>query len=330
MHVAIVGYGSAGKRHLRNFRELGAEVCVADPSGLRHAQMLATSPDIPFYDTFKDLLRDRQIDAAVICTPPHLHLEMLHRAIGRDVHCLVEKPLSTSSMAVSLNLPDEIAKRQLKVMVGYNMRLHPVLQRARSHIRSGLLGDIHYIRAHCGQYLPDWHPGEDYRKFFASKASEGGGALLEMSHEIDFVPWLIGQQPMSVSCITRCVPSLEMDAENLVELSLTFSGGPVASIHLDMLDRVFRRNILIVCSHGSLEVDLVKNTLCMQLRLDEEILLEYPTFERNQLFMDEATSFLECVQNGDAATPSIEDGLQVLRIVAAARTSAESGEVIHL
>ena len=84
------------------------------------------------------------------------------------------------------------AEAQRQVMVGYNLRFHPGLVRLKSWCSSRPLGGSSACAPTVGEYLPDWHPWEDYRHGYSARRDLGGGAVLTLSHELDAVCWLLG------------------------------------------------------------------------------------------------------------------------------------------
>ena len=217
MRIYVVGLGSAGRRHLANARALGYD---ADGGRLDDAERFAP-------------------DAIVIASVTSAHLDGLHWAVEHGAHALVEKPLAASSAGVAKALA-AAEQAGLTVAVGYNLRFHPAIEEILRAIRAGRIGRLLGVRAEVGQYLPDWHPEQDYRASYAARAELGGGALLTLSHEPDYVRWIAGEVEEVHGFATR-VSSLELDVDDLAELVCRHSGGAISSIHMDFLDRSHNR-----------------------------------------------------------------------------------------
>src|SRR3984893_12326971 len=107
-------------------------------------------------------------------------------------------------------------------MVAYNLRWHPGLIRQRELVHQDAVGRIVAVRAEVGEYLPDWHPGEDYRRGYSARSDLGGGAVLTMSHELDAVCWLLGA-PSGVPGMAVHATSLEVDTDDVANLLLQWS-----------------------------------------------------------------------------------------------------------
>ena len=122
----------------------------------------------------------------------------------------MEKPLF-DSMANFKVLKNE-------VYVGYNLRFHPLINKIRALCRGRKLWTIHVF---CGSYLPDWRPGRDYRETSSAMRDSGGGVLLDLSHELDYIQWLAGRLEVD-HAVSEKVSDLEIDSDDI----LLFSGKP--------------------------------------------------------------------------------------------------------
>ena len=124
----------------------------------------------------------------------------------------------------------------------------------RKALHQGHIGRVQSVRAEVGQYLPDWRPGIDCRQTASAQQALGGGALLELSHEIDYVRWLIGEIREVTARIAR-LSDLEIDVEDCAEIILTFENGTIGGPHLDMIQRAPTRTCRLIGSDGTLVWD---------------------------------------------------------------------------
>jgi predicted dehydrogenase len=190
MKILIAGLGSIGRRHLRNLRTLGQEDVVL------YRTHQATLPDAELGDlptfTEQSLALDEKPDSVIIANPTALHLDVAIAAAKAGAALLIEKPISDGLAGLgeiqsALNLSGKPA------MVGFHFRFHPVLNQVKALLESGQLGKPLSARAHWGEYLPDWHPWEDYRRSYAARADLGGGVVNTLSHPLDYLRWLLGE-----------------------------------------------------------------------------------------------------------------------------------------
>ena len=89
--------------------------------------------------------------------------------------------------------------------------------------QEGRLGRLLAARVHFGEYLPAWHPWEDYRQGYAARADLGGGVLLTQCHSLDYLPWLVGEVE-SVWGFVGKLSDLEVDVDDTAEIGLRFDG----------------------------------------------------------------------------------------------------------
>lgn len=325
--VLVVGVGSIGRRHLRNLKALGVRRLsvlrvlgkgLADPS-LLDGVVLHRSLDAAL---------DAAPDAVVVCNPTSLHVPVALEAARRNCHLFIEKPLS-DSLSLIADLEIEARERALTVAVGYHLRHHPALTFIRQWVEQDAIGKIISIRAEVGQYLPDWHPSEDYRAGYSARRDLGGGVLLDLSHEIDYVLWLAGA-PGRLCCIAGRYSSLEIDTEDAAEITMECSRVPLVSLHLDYVQRQVVRRCHITGERGSIRWDDGAGEVAL-LRAETgswKTLRSAP--DRNDIFIAEMRHFLACVQGRAAPLAGLAEGRAALMVALAARRSSGERRFVEL
>ena len=203
--------------------------------------------------------------------------------------------------------------------------------RARGLIQAGRLGRLISVRVHFGEYLPAWHPWEDYRKGYAARLDLGGGVLLTQCHSMDYLPWLVGAVESVWGSLAR-LSDLEIDVEDTAEIGLHLENGALGSLHIDYAQQPPSHHLEIHGSNGSLICDLAIGILrhydVSQGMWDESGLP--PNWERNTMFMDEMAHFMSVVRRESQPSCTLEDGMRVMRIIEAVQTSHRSGQRISL
>jgi predicted dehydrogenase len=265
-------------------------------------------------------------EVVFVTNPTALHLPTAIEAAEHGCHLFIEKPLSHS-----LHNTDTLVKlveaRQLTAMVAYNMRFHPALQKLQEMIVQRIVGTILSVRSWAGQYLPDWHPNEDYRQSYVAKADLGGGVVLTLSHEIDYLLWLFGEVEQVVA-VTAQAGDLEMSTESLAEIILQFKHGPIAQIHLDCHQRVPNRGCELIGSEGTIYCDLLRSEIQVyRPEANHPETISVPLHDPNQTYLGELTHFFDCVQRGEQPSPSLREGIAVLKIARAAHEASATGKV---
>jgi predicted dehydrogenase len=323
LHLLVVGCGSVGRRHLGNLSKLGAkQLSAVDARPDRLAEASDTVPGLQTYASLNDALESDDLDGALICTPPHLHIPMARQVAERGLNQLLEKPLAQNLSGVD-HLITALKARSLWAMVGYSMRFHPGVLEVRAIVDSGMLGRVLGVRAEVGQYLPDWHPHEDYRRWYMSHEEQGGGALLDLSHEIDYLRWILGEVA-EVTAAVGHVSNLDLDTDDLSELILRFESGAVGNVHLDLVQRRYRRHVSIIGTEGTALWDYSDGAV--ELRMADSSLDEMRSYEdsRNDQFVDQLSHFLACLREEVEPLVDVVDAARTLDVVLAAkRSSAE-------
>ncbi len=246
------------------------------------------------------------------------------------MHLLIEQPLSASLNGVT-QLIETCRKQRAVLLTGYNLRFLPSLQRFRELIGEGVIGNVLSVRCEIGQYLPSWRPESDYRQGVTANKKLGGGALLELSHEIDYLYWIFGEVEWVASILSR-QSGLEIDVEDTAHLILGFSPQidghqVIATLNLDLIRHDATRACIAIGESGTLRWDGLTGQV-MVFRAGEKAWCELfrHQHQRDDSYQAEWQNFLACVSGSRAPLITGEDGLRVLEIIEAARNSAASGK----
>lgn len=261
-------------------------------------------------------------DIAIIASPTAEHIPVALDLARRGVHLLIEKPLSHTLDGVD-ELIRECQKQGVVLLTGYNFRFYRPLQIVKQALNEQRIGRILSIRAEVGQYLPDWRPTKDYRSSASAVASCGGGVVLELSHELDYVLWLAGDA-CSIFAQADHVSDLEVDVEDIAEIILQLQHGGIASIHLDMVARAPYRACQIIGTNGTLCWDGIRHEVREYLA-DTGVwteLVPAHAYDRNAMYREELVHFLDCVAGKSKAQVAPGDARRVLQICLAAKESA--------
>jgi predicted dehydrogenase len=245
MRAVVVGYGSIGARHARVLSELGCSTAVVSR---RLVDYSVTFPSIG------EALDAERPDFIVVANETSAHVETVMSLVelGYTGTVLVEKPLFSQVY----RLP-EIPFRSL--LVAYNLRFHPAIQRLRELLTGA---QVLSVQAYVGHHLPAWRPLVDYRTSYSAYVALGGGALRDISHELDYLTWLLGGWS-SVAAVGGHFSLLEIDSDDVFSLMLDTPACPVVSLQLNYLDTVGRRFMLINTARNTILVDLVKGIVML-------------------------------------------------------------------
>ncbi|MBI3302266.1 MAG: Gfo/Idh/MocA family oxidoreductase [Deltaproteobacteria bacterium] len=317
MRLAIIGCGSIGKRHLANVLRLGyRNVLACDPVDTVRAAITAEF-DVPVYSDAREVWAQRP-DVTLINTPPHLHIPLAMQAAQVGSHVFIEKPLAHSLDQLEV-LQGLVTAKRLITLVGCNMRFHPGPAQMKRLLDAGIVGQVLSARIQTGSYLPAWRPQQDYRQSY-SASPVWGGAVLDCIHEVDLALWLLGEATLRAAVI-RPATCLGLETDGLAELLLEHTGGAISNVHLNFVQRNYRRSIQIIGSTGTIEWDWT--AACVDVYGPDGHLARHethsPDWQTNQMYLDEMAHFLDCVQTRQPAINPLASAAQTLRIALAAR-----------
>ena len=149
-----------------------------------------------------------------------------------------------------------------------------------------------------GDFLPNWHPWEDYKSSYASKKELGGGVALTLSHDIDLVNWLVGSNISNFYGIKNYKSNLDIEVESGFDLVLKYFNGITGSVHLNYYEKVPERFIKLVFDNGSISIDFITSKLTIKRpKRDNEIISAYETFDRNDMFLEELKHFFVTIDS---------------------------------
>ncbi len=323
MKILIAGLGSIGRRHLRNLLALGYRDI------LLYRTRQSTLPDdelaqFPVETSLESALA-QQPDAVIVSNPTALHLQVALPAVKTGCHLLMEKPIAEKKDTAVDAFQTAVAEAGRHVLVGFQLRYHPVLGQIKQLIKSGELGKPYSFRAHWGEYLPGWHPWEDYRKGYAARKDLGGGVVNTLCHPLDYVRWLFGEVN-ALSAVTGHISNLELDVEDVAEVLMEFENGCLGSIHLDYFQRPPAHWLEVNCEKGHIHWDNASGGAeIFKVDTNQWKTFEPPAgFERNDLFLDEMRHFVNIIEGDAIPRVSLSDGVKALEITEAVHRSAHS------
>jgi len=230
----IIGYGSIGRRHARILGELGCNVAVVSRRAL---------DNVTHFAGVAAAIADFRPDYVVVANETSAHTDAVAQvaAAGFRGKLLIEKPLGGPISPQDFSL----------CAVAYNLRFHPALV----ELATTLAGQtILAMQIYCGQYLPDWRPGNDYRTCYSADAGRGGGVLRDLSHELDYLLWLGGAWHRAAAIGGR-LGGLEISSDDCWALLLELERCRCATVQINYLDRPGRRQIIVNTSAHTFVVD---------------------------------------------------------------------------
>ena len=325
-HILIVGLGSIGKRHLKMVREYRPNSCITILRSKVGSEIAEEKIADKIVYKIEEAL-DTKSQAVIIATPAPFHHTSATIFIKNDMHVLVEKPLE-ESLASARKLEYLQADSNVVGLVGYCLRYDPNAIKFKQMIEQHVIGDVLHVTVECGSYLPDWRPGQDYKKTASSVKALGGGVLLELSHELDYLRWFFGDV-VDVSAKFSNSDSLDIDVEDQADLLLTTQADVAVNVHLDFNTRETRRFCKVQGTEGNIIWDAVNNKVILHLA-GKAPRIESNICAPDQKYREQLTHFIDCIENKKAPRVSFSDGVKVLEVIEAARISNESGRRVSI
>jgi len=328
--ILIVGLGSIGLRHLRIAREIFPESRIAV---LRHKETneIPEGADEIFFNLLHAIEFQPQI--AIICSPASTHIEISRALVKQGIHTLIEKPISNEQKGLE-ELNCEAVENNCVIAVGYNLRFLPSLQKFKDLIDKNFVGDVYSVRGEVGQYLPSWRK-TDYRKTVSAQKILGGGVLLELSHELDYLRWIFGEVDSVQAQLSR-QSQLIIDVEDTAHIILRFKESKnntnlIASLNLDFVRHDKVRICHVIGAKGSLrwngltgDIDLFKAD-----KFEWNNVYKYEA-DPDESYKNEWLHFIENINKKDSANISLQDGIKVLDIIDSIKIASSTGTKVNV
>lgn len=259
MRFLQVGLGSMGKRRIRNLLKnsvkkeniAGFDLSVDRCLEVEKAFKLQT------YRDFHTAIKIWKPDVFIISTPPNLHAQYFLYAAEQNKHFFVEVATSDDGYATLL---EKIEHNTCIAAPSCNMRYFYPIKTIKKIIEKGVLGKIHAFTHHMGMYLPDWHPWEDYRKFYVSQ--KDSGACKEMvPYELSWIQWVLNDEIIEAKGIIGKCSDLEIKADDVYAAVLRSKMGIIGTLLVDVVSRAPFRTFRILGSKSVLEWHWVERKL---------------------------------------------------------------------
>ena len=308
----VVGLGSIALRHRKNLKLLFPEISIiAVPASGRISEQ-----NIEFVDqiilTLEEAIKEK-VDIAIVTSPAPFHAIHVKLLLLAGIPSLIEKPVTNNSQDAQ-DLIRIHKKTNTPVAVGYCLRYMPSSIKVRELLEQNIIGNIYNAFVSAGQYLPDWRSSKDYRNSVSAKVNLGGGALLELSHEIDYIQWLLGLMKVQYAQL-RSSSELNLEVEELVDIVLVSDSGTVCNIHLDFFQKKAHRNCSFIGEKGRLDWDLLSNTIVLHTAEGSEVLFSEADWDPNQMYLALLTDFLDLSAGYKNSSIDLEQATKTVELI---------------
>jgi len=321
--AVVVGLGNIAIRHRRNLKFLFPEILIIAVS----ASGRLSNQNIEFADQFFLTLEEaikEKVDLAIVASPSPYHLSHAKLLLLAGIPTLIEKPV-TSNLQDAQELIKIHNETGTPSAVGYCLRYMSSSNKMKELLDQSILGNIYNAFVSVGHFLPDWRPSKAYRDTVSAKKSLGGGTLLELSHEIDYIQWLLGVMEVKYAEL-RSSSELNLEVEDLADVILVSDSGAVCSLHLDFLQKKANRVCSIIGEKGKLDWDLLSNTIMLHTGEGSKVLFSETDWDSNQMYLALLTDFLNLVRGRKNSSIDIEQATRTIELIENIKRFAVGGK----
>lgn len=250
--IAFIGAGSIGKRHIRNLYRLlenRQEDFTIDLIRSGYGNELDSETEKYISNIYIENLDDiKAYDIIFVTNPTSLHHNTIKKYSSHTKHMFIEKPVfgRDDFEYTDINFGDG------QYYVACPMRYEKTLQYLKKNVN---FDEVISLRAISSSYLPEWRPGQDYRKTYSAHKDMGGGVSIDLIHEWDYITWLIGEFPLHVENIIGKYSNLEIDSDDSAIYMAKYCNKTV-ELHLDYYGRHTIRQLMIFLPDETIDVDL--------------------------------------------------------------------------
>jgi predicted dehydrogenase len=337
--ILLIGLGSIGQRHYRNFKNIGKNFSFFAIRKIKNSPELTKNNLIKNqkFNLKKKRIKEiseeeslnKTFDVVFICNPSSLHVRYANLFARKNTALFIEKPLSHNLSGIK-KLKNKINKNNLICAVGYQLRYHKFLHKIKKIIDKNLLGKIKKVEIFNQNFLPNHHKYEDYRAGYAARKKLGGGVLLCFIHEIDYANFLFNK-PKSIKCVLGKKSNLEIDVEDYADLKClhTLDGHNfIVKTKLDFIRKKEKRECKILFQNGEINWDLKSDKL--EIRNNKKIIKRLKSnISRNTLFKKQLEQFNENINLGKTPLSNLENGISSLEVVMLAKKSSKLKKTIY-
>jgi len=271
--VLIIGFGSMGRKHYKILKKITNSITILTKQKKINHKTITSAEDI-----YK--LNPDYIIISCETAKHHIFLKYIEKNLKNKI-ILIEKPIMEKFR--KLNLINN------KYFVGYNLRFHPVILFLKKIIGKK---DVTFINLNCSSYLPHWRRNIDYSKSNSALKKKGGGVILELSHELDYINWLFG----SINPIykfSKKISNLKINTDDILIIFGKIKKNININICMNFFSRYNNREIVIDGKNFSIKANILKKKVDIFLENRKKRTLRWSNFNIKQTYLDQHIAILK-------------------------------------
>ncbi|MBI2050319.1 MAG: Gfo/Idh/MocA family oxidoreductase [Parcubacteria group bacterium] len=330
LRFLIVGLGSMGKRRIRNLLANNERDIVGFDIRPDRNEEAKSKYGIKIIADFKDISPD-DFDVVIISTSPEAHGDYIRFALKHNKHFFVEHPVNDDGYEDIFKSADlDIIKAP-----SCTMRFYTPIKMMKNILEEGRIGKILAFQYHMGQYLPDWHPWEDYREVYFSK-KETGACREMLPFELILLNWLMGSAVAEISGSVEKVSDLDMEADDMFMANIKYENGIRGNIMIDVISRKPFRTLRVLGSEGILEWERFDSEIRVydaESKKTEIISVpkghpEKGYVNEEEMYNEEIKIFVDAINSQGEYPYTFKENSQLLKTMFALEESSRTGKRI--
>ncbi len=307
---ALVVGGGVGLRHLNNLKTLlpDLDICLLS----RYSKLENKNLEINVISDLAEAILFKP-EITIIANPATLHSEMVSSLAPTGTAFFIEKPLAASVIDAE-RIKKQTDTYSSLVMVGYNLRFSPSLCFLKNLIDEKEFGKVISVRSDVGQDLRTWRPGVDYKNSVSAQKLLGGGVLLELSHEIDYLSWIFGDI-QHVNSMVGMISQLDADVEDFASIHLVTKSHVPISLTMDFFRQGKSRECVVVFENVTLKWDGIAGSVSTLSSNGEWEILKIWARDLVGTYTAEMKYFLDCIFTGAIPQCNLESAIKTIKVI---------------
>ncbi|MBI4779458.1 Gfo/Idh/MocA family oxidoreductase [Candidatus Falkowbacteria bacterium] len=328
----IIGLGSMGKRRIRNLNFHNQRLIIGYDIRSDRRREAKEKYGIEIMEDLKKI-SGKDFDAIIISTPPDSHGDYIRMALKLNKHFFVEHPTGDDGYKEILRNKNS----RLVKAPSCTLRFYRPIKMIKRILDQKKIGKVLAFQYHMGQYLPDWHPYEDYRQVYFSKKATG--ACREMlPFELIWLNWLMRSEAREVSGYIKKISDLKMSADDIILANLKYKNGIMGNVIIDVISRKPFRTLRVLGSNGVLEWERFDSAIKLysaKSKITEIIKVpkghpEKGYVNEEEMYHDEIGAFLRAIGGREKYPHTFIYSLGLLKTLFALEESNRTGKKIYL
>lgn len=322
-----------GKRRIRNLLKLGFKDIIGFDVTMSRRTETGKKFPILIESSLKDALKHKP-NVMIISTPPDKHLNYVKIAIKYKIDFFTEVNLISEHVKKIIQLTE---KTNLICSPSFTMHFHPLIKELKKLLKKNIIGKILIIQHHSGQYLPNWHPWEDYRKFFVSKKNTGGAREL-ISVELVWLTYLFNEIKLVTANVEK-ISNLDVKIDDIYQVLMKFKNNISCALTVDVISIPSFRETKIIGERGTILCDFNSGTLkILKEKTVKNISMKLGNIAKGYrgstppeiLYEEEIKVFLNSVQTRKKYFYSFSEELKILHVLDTIENSSKKKQEIRL